>query len=375
MSSCKVSMAQVLTPSEWCPPGTWWTYKSQTTQFFRDKIHEIFIYKKDTFVNNRNVKKIETYAAESDMWLSTIDPSDAFDSFTSPLRYNGYLLMYIQNDSIFANLSNFNSYPTFRYKINIGKDEYSFLYKFNSKIGDKFSYRRNLVDTAICSKGDTTKNDTFPSFWVLDTITKVDEEDYSYRLYGQDYRIRITQNKASNNYLYGYKYIYEYLAPLDYLYNIPLYDSFKKVFYSDSAYTFSCRYNRNYYFTTNYTSLYCYNQGGQGLFIDNHLGGKGKSGCKYVENFIKDKLAIKNIARDAIYLYPNPTKDKISIEGLESGYKIFVYSPASQLVLSFIVKNVKESIFLENLINGTYLLNIYNHNSELIKTTKIIKND
>ncbi len=369
----QVAGAQVMTPTEWCPPGTWWTYKNQTTMFSRDKTHEIYIYKKDTLDNNRTVKKVEIYQADTDI----PDAFNPVDSFISPIIYKGYLLMYIQNDSVFANISNHRSNFSYIFISNVvRKDEYVFLYRFNTQIGDKTAYRRKLLDTAYCEREDSSGIiDTFNEvFYVYDTLTKIVENDYNYNLYGRDCKIRITQNKSSTNHLFGYQYLYENLAPYDYFYNIPRLDTFydtadKYVFRrfcqpkgGVSVYDWGIKYE-----------LYCYYQGGQGHFMNRHWGGKEENGCKYVEQFIKDKLNIRSNTQNEIKIYPNPAQNILYIEGLDFGSSIFVYNNLGKLVFSNSTNLKKESLSLDNLSKGHYYINIYNKNNELIKNEKIIK--
>jgi len=70
-----------------------------------------------------------------------------------------------------------------------------------------------------------------------------------------------------------------------------------------------------------------------------------------------------------VSIYPNPTGDKLFIQGLSNVSKVSVYNVLGKLVLS---KINSSEIYLDNLESGIYIINIRDENRETI--LKFIKN-
>lgn len=73
---------------------------------------------------------------------------------------------------------------------------------------------------------------------------------------------------------------------------------------------------------------------------------------------------------DYLQIYPNPTKDLINVKS-NKHLSTEIWDLSGKLLKTEQFGNCME---LSSLINGAYILKIYNENYELINTTKIIKN-
>lgn len=363
-----------LEATEWCPPGTWWTYKMQRNQFYRYRDHEIYIYRKDTLIQNRLMKKVDVYRCESDMVLYTANI--AFDSFIEEPKYAGYALMYRSNDSIYGrfNFKTFVDYSTF-------SKDFIFLFKFNCQVGDLTLYNRQVYDTFYCN---TKSNFLHPGIKVQSGTYTTKNELSNYDLNGKSLRLRVITNIQTTPYpLFGHKQIYNNLAPSEYLILVPklsdYYDSVKKI--TDSlTKTNSCTsYGgalSKYYLESYDLKLWCYSQGPNDIFIDNHFGGYG-SGCEYVKKKIIDRLAsIVSNQTANILVRPNPVNNLLYIDGLiHESHFVRIYNLQGQLLLNSIVSEQDNVINIEALPSANYLVHIYSKDLRLIHSDKIKKHN
>lgn len=361
-----LSLSAQLEATEWCPPGTWWTYKSQEGVFFRWREHEIYIYRKDTVVKNRTVKKVDVYKCNSDMVLYSHNV--AFDSFTNEPRYLGHVLMYRSNDSIFG-LYNFRTFVDFY----VPKPEFVFLYKFNTKVGDFILFDKQIYDTFYCN---TKSNFLHPGIRILSGTYTRSTGDLNYSLNGKQIKLTVANtNRTTPYYMYGHKVIYNNLAPSEYMICSPYITDFKDTvrkitdtlakYHSCSSYGGALgQYCLEYYDM----QLWCYYQGGQGMFIDRHYGGYS-SGCNYVyDKIIKNLSSISDPAQSLnISLSPNPVLDYLRIDGLpDDTHYVRLYTIEGRLKLNVALYSGLNKVNLKELDNATYLLHIYNKDLKLL---------
>lgn len=360
-----------LEATEWCPPGTWWTYKYQPNDFYRWREHEIYIYKKDTQVKNRTVKKIDVYKCNSDMVLYAANIP--FDSFTNEPSYLGYVLMYRSNDSIFG-LYNFRTFVDFY----IQKPEFTFLYKFNTKVGDIILYDKQVYDTFFCN---TKSNFLHPGIRILSGTHTRSIQDVTYSLNGNQIKLTVaTTNRTTPYYMYGHNKIYNNLGPSEYMICSPILSDFRdtvrRIVDTLAKYHKCSSYGGalgQYSYEDYDLQLWCYYQGGEGMFIDRHYGGYS-SGCNYVyDKIIKNLSSVSNPSHhNTISIRPNPTSDHLYIDGLSTDtYYVRLYSMDGRLKLNRVLNHGINRVDLNELSPSTYLLHVYNKDLKLVNYEKV----
>jgi hypothetical protein len=360
-----------LEATEWCPPGTWWTYKNQKGVDYRWREHEIYIYRKDTQVQKRTVKKIDVYKVDSDMVLYAANIP--FDSFTNEPRYLGYVLMYRSNDSIYG-LYNFRTFVDFY----VQKPEFVFLYKFNSKVGDIILYDKQVYDTFFCN---TKSNFLHPGIRISSGSYTLSTEILNYSLDGKQIKLSVSNTIRTTPFsMYGHKKIYNNLGPSEYMICSPFLsdfrDTIRKITDSLAKYHNCSSYGGalgQYCYEFYDMQLWCYYQGGQGMFIDRHFGGYG-SGCNYVyDKVIKNLSSISSPKRALnISIRPNPTSDYIYFDGLSADtYYVRVYTIDGRLKANSMLNSGINRIDLKELGAATYLLHVYNKDLKLLHFEKM----
>jgi hypothetical protein len=70
-----------------------------------------------------------------------------------------------------------------------------------------------------------------------------------------------------------------------------------------------------------------------------------------------------------ILIYPNPTNDKLFIQGLSSSSRVSIYNVLGKLVLS---QTISKEIDVKQLSKGIYILKIADEQKEIVR--KFIKN-
>jgi surface protein len=81
------------------------------------------------------------------------------------------------------------------------------------------------------------------------------------------------------------------------------------------------------------------------------------------------KLGLEDLNRIAIFVYPNPAKDKLFIQGLTTSSKVSIYNVLGKLLLS---ETTSVEVDLEGLQSGVYIVKIMDKQKET--TRKFIKN-
>jgi hypothetical protein len=92
-------------------------------------------------------------------------------------------------------------------------------------------------------------------------------------------------------------------------------------------------------------------------------------GCKQVsDTMIYDKLDLNQLGEQDIYIYPNPSSDKIHINNSFSEYKeVFIRDLSGRIVLKTMLQSNNHIIEIDSLSKGTYFLEIGQFKSQFIK--------
>jgi len=96
------------------------------------------------------------------------------------------------------------------------------------------------------------------------------------------------------------------------------------------------------------------------------------SGTVFIDNiyFYKaQSLGIDDQYLTNISIYPNPTNDKLFIQGLSDATKVSIYNVLGKLVLS---QTISKEIDVNNLQSGIYIIKITDEQKEIVR--KFIKN-
>lgn len=371
--SVSLSVCSQTLPTEWCPKGTWWTYKMQYMFGSRYREHELYIYKGDTLVNSLLMKKIDVHRFYTDMVF--VNDTTVFDSITRFDGYKGYCLLFKQNDSVFG-LYSFNSFVDLSGETN----KFRFLYKFNSKKGDTIKYYRKAIDTFYCVNNNSKKVIHSGVLSISNQITdSIQEIDYIVN--NQSRKIKVTYTSSLDTSIFGYKYIYENLAPSEYMVNAPnitnyieiqnkILDSLSKVY--------SCQlYKRSFgtiYSSSDDIKLWCYNQGTEGIYIDRHYGGL-TSGCEYIRKSLIENLSNENkITEDNLLISPNPIFDYLTFYGFSDiEYKVLIFDSRGILVKNLIINEIENEVSTFELSEGVYFIKILDSKSNVVLIKKIVK--
>ncbi len=84
------------------------------------------------------------------------------------------------------------------------------------------------------------------------------------------------------------------------------------------------------------------------------------------------KTSVVDITKNNVFAYPNPTTGFVTVSGLENGNIIRVVNISGQVVMVKKVVSSRESLSLNTLPNGFYLINVDNNNQQIAKI-KVIK--
>ncbi len=84
------------------------------------------------------------------------------------------------------------------------------------------------------------------------------------------------------------------------------------------------------------------------------------------------KTSVVDFTKNNVFAYPNPTTGFITVSGLENGNVIRVVNISGQVVMVKKVVSSRESLSLNTLPNGFYLINVDNNNQQIAKI-KVIK--
>lgn len=90
-----------------------------------------------------------------------------------------------------------------------------------------------------------------------------------------------------------------------------------------------------------------------------------------VADYLEASVALSVISfnQDLFKIFPNPTKDKLYIQGISNTSKVSIYNVLGKLVLS---ETTKSEIDVDNLQSGIYIIKIVDEQKEIIR--KFIKN-
>jgi len=116
---------------------------------------------------------------------------------------------------------------------------------------------------------------------------------------------------------------------------------------------------------------------GKITFIDNVMylyDNQGKQlGYTNVENIAKivfsdgETTSLEGTSEPSIQVYPNPTQESIYIKGVERGQTVRIYSLQGQQITSTIITGDELQLYVGNIQNGTYLLQVGAQIVKLIK--------
>ena len=81
-----------------------------------------------------------------------------------------------------------------------------------------------------------------------------------------------------------------------------------------------------------------------------------------------------NEKNEAITIYPNPSKNKITIENFDENFGIKVLNSLGQQVLVFSNVNNSITINIKNLTSGIYFIQVSNAKNKFVWSSKMIKN-
>lgn len=96
------------------------------------------------------------------------------------------------------------------------------------------------------------------------------------------------------------------------------------------------------------------------------------TGSVFVDNIaVVSTLSVNDFNNDAVAMFPNPVKDKLTVKSAVDINKIEVYSILGEKVLSNNLSN--NTLNMESLSKGIYLLKLYQDN-QVIGVKKVVKN-
>ncbi len=84
------------------------------------------------------------------------------------------------------------------------------------------------------------------------------------------------------------------------------------------------------------------------------------------------KTSVVDFNNNSVFAYPNPTTGMLTVTGLQKDNVISVVNLSGQVVMKQKVYSSKESVSLESLPNGFYMINVDNNNQQVAKI-KVIK--
>jgi hypothetical protein len=122
-------------------------------------------------------------------------------------------------------------------------------------------------------------------------------------------------------------------------------------------------------------ALMCYEQGGQGLLVDNYPKGNKRSGCEYLKLAL-DKAGISNDnILDDIQIFPNPANQNVVIEKNQlQTILLYIQSTDGKLLYSQKLTQQTNFIQLDTFPRGMYLFYFLTKEGQKIKVEKIILN-
>ena len=86
---------------------------------------------------------------------------------------------------------------------------------------------------------------------------------------------------------------------------------------------------------------------------------------------VDDNVAVKNVERANISIYPNPTTDFVTLEGFNNISKISVYDLSGRMLKTISTLNDNQVIDFRTYSKGIYMLKI--NSEEGITTFKLVK--
>ena len=94
--------------------------------------------------------------------------------------------------------------------------------------------------------------------------------------------------------------------------------------------------------------------------------------CRYY-NWNCNLISVDELDEPQIELYPNPTKNTVTISGLSSNYNVILRDPLGRIVNRYQAKGNRLNIDLSGFSSGVYLLEVLNRDAVPFHSDKIIK--
>jgi len=112
---------------------------------------------------------------------------------------------------------------------------------------------------------------------------------------------------------------------------------------------------------------------GVGTLTVRFVSDESNTAAGWSANYYTDStLSLGKSLSDMISIYPNPTMNQITIEGVEN-YNLFIYNPLGELILQTSSSQSQTTIDVSHLAAGLYILKINKDAAIAVEKIKIIK--